>query len=157
MPTKPSNPIQHFLTSATDAKLARESSRRLAPYLANKRKKDIRLRLVQNGDRGETIAVPQAALRLLHDILNEMGQGNAVKLLPIHAELTTQQAADLLNVSRPFMIGLLDECKLPCRKVGTHRRVLLRDLLEYKHKIDADRLRTLAALSRQAQQLDMGY
>jgi excisionase family DNA binding protein len=139
-----------------DALLARESSRRLAPYLRT-RNGNPRLQLLQDDDSGETIAVPMPAVRLLLDILTEMAAGNAVTLIPVHAELTTQQAADLLNVSRPFLIGLLDEGKLPYRKVGTHRRVRFRDVMAYKKSNDGDRLKALDELAAQAQELGMGY
>src|SRR6266404_2161661 len=87
-----------------DSRLAQESSRRLTRFLAKSRKRNpLRVRIGPDGEREETLSIPVSAFRLLNDILTEMAKGNAVTLIPIHAELTTQQAADLLNVSRPFL------------------------------------------------------
>jgi hypothetical protein len=102
--------------SESDTALARESSRLLAPLLGAKG--ELRLQILGNGTTTEPVAVPVAALRLLVQILTEMARGNAVTLIPIHAELTTQEAANLLNVSRQFLVRLLDEGKIPSRKVG---------------------------------------
>ena len=99
--------------------------------------------------------LPVAAVRLLHDLLREMAQGHAVSLVPMHAELTTQQAADALNVSRPFLVKLLETNQLPHRKVGTHRRVRYEDLLHYKHAIDAKRLDVLKQLQQESEELGL--
>ena len=139
-----------------DARLAQESSDRLSRLLS-RRRSGLRVRVQTDDESEETLAIPLSALRLLADILTEMAQGNAVTLIPVHAELTTQQAAELLNVSRPFLIRLIEEGRVPFRKVGTHRRIRFDDLMEYKRKIDRDRLKALEELSAQAQQLDMGY
>ena len=104
-----------------DSAVAKKSSEKLAAHLGNL--KGVRLQ-VKTGRKNEELVLPPSALRLLVGILNEMGQGNAVTLTPIRAELTTQQAADLLNVSRPHLVKLLDEGAMPSRKVGSHRRVL---------------------------------
>ena len=113
--------------------------------------------LVQIPETNETMKLPAAAVRLLLDLLAEMAKGNAITLIPIHAELTTQQAAELLGVSRPFLIKLLDEGAIPFRKVGTHRRILFVDLMAYKKDTDAKRHLALDALAAQAQELKMGY
>jgi excisionase family DNA binding protein len=149
------NTLEPVTPSEADTQLAKESSRRLASYLETRR--EFRPFIVLDEAANEVLAIPSAALRLLSLILEQMAEGNAVTLLPVHAELTTQEAADLLSVSRPFLVGLLDNGSIPHRKVGTHRRVLLRDLLEYKRKTAADRSAALDELARQAQELGMGY
>jgi excisionase family DNA binding protein len=136
--------------TAEDARLARMSSRRLVPFLN-------RNLLVRLSDTNETVELPAAAVRLLVDLLSAMAEGKAVTLIPIHAELTTQQAADLLGVSRPFLVKQLEENEIPFRKVGTHRRVLVSDLMAYKRKIDGKRLEALDELAAEAEELDMGY
>lgn len=136
--------------TADDARLARTSSRRLVPFLN-------RNLLVRLAETGETLELPAGAVRLLVDLLSAMAEGNAVTLMPVHAELTTQQAADLLGVSRPFLVKQLENHTIPYRKVGTHRRVLLSDLMAYKREMDHARFATLDELAAQAQALDMGY
>jgi excisionase family DNA binding protein len=144
--------------SPADAKLAQESSRKLARFLGAHKKKGMRLRIQQDSEPEETVEVPVAAFRLLTDILTEMARGNAVTLIPVHAELTTQEAADLLNVSRPYLIDLIEKGQIPHRKVGTHRRILFQDLMAYKQKTDVARLKALEELSALDQELGgMGY
>ena len=91
------------LPSEAEATLARESSRRLSFYLSTKEEAQS-IRVIDQTGEHEPVKIPTAAYRLLIDILSEMAQGNAVSLIPVHAELTTQEAADILNVSRPFQI-----------------------------------------------------
>jgi excisionase family DNA binding protein len=155
MTTLLSETFETVAPTEADMLLARESSRRLAARLG--RQASVRLQVLDNGKPAETVAVPASALRLLLHILTEMAQGNAVTLIPVHAELTTQQAADLLNVSRPYLIELLEKGAIPHRKVGTHRRVLLQDLMAYKNKIDQARLEALQQLSALDQELGLGY
>ncbi len=83
---------------------------------------------------GRKVPLSESAFDLLLTILTEMSRGNAVLVMPINAELTTQEAADLLNVSRPFLIRLLDEQKIAHHMVGRHRRILFKDLMEYRQK-----------------------
>lgn len=142
--------------SPDDTRLALESSRLLA-RLRGAKKGSVRLRIQQDDEPEETVAIPLAAFRLLTDILTEMAKGNAVTLIPIHAELTTQQAADLINVSRPFLIEQLEKGIIPFRKVGKHRRILFTELMTYRHTMDRNRLKALDELSAQAQELGMGY
>jgi len=82
-----------------------------------------------------------------------MARGNAVTLIPIHAELTTQQAADMLNISRPSLIQLLDEKKLEYRRVGTHRRISFESLMRYKRQQESARRKVLEELAAYDQEL----
>ena len=144
-----------FLPSEHEALLALEASRKLATHF--RENEDVNICLCEDDRKTEPFELPAAAVRMLLDILEQMAHGNAVALMPLHAELTTQQAADLLNVSRPHLVRLLQEGKIPYRKVGTHRRVHVDDLLAYKGEIDRKRREALDELAAQAQELDMGY
>ena len=141
-----------LLPTEQDAALARTSSRLLAACIGHGA--TARLRVIDGQDE---IEVPVAALRMLVDILANMAEGNAISLVPIHAELTTQQAADFLGVSRPHLVGLVDKGEIPHHKVGTHRRIFFRDLLEYRKERMGQSKATLDALAEQAQKLGMGY
>ncbi|OJW16361.1 MAG: hypothetical protein BGO49_18600 [Planctomycetales bacterium 71-10] len=137
--------------SRSDARLAEELSRRFAGRRLGEGAA-VRLRLDD-----EDMVVPASAVRLFLDLLAEMSRGNAVTLIPTHAELTTQQAADLLGVSRPYVVKLLDEGKIPSRAVGRYRKVRFDDLMEFKRKDDAARAKVLDQLAAEAQELGMGY
>jgi len=101
--------------------------------------------------------VPRAAFELFLTVLEQMSRGNAVGLVPIHAELTTQQAADLLHVSRPYLLGLLEAGALPSHRVGAHRRIKAADLCAYKHTRDQDVRAALDELTAEAQKLGLDY
>jgi excisionase family DNA binding protein len=140
--------------SEMDSALAKESGQRLAARLGDPG--GLRLEL-KTDTTSEELVLPTSALRLILSLLTELGQGNAVTLTPIRAELTTQQAADLLNVSRQYLVKLLDEGAIPSHKVGSHRRVQTEDLLAYKRDFLAKRHATLDELTALSQELDMGY
>jgi excisionase family DNA binding protein len=108
---------------------------------------------VGDASKEETLQLPASAVKMLVRILEEMARGNAVTLIPVHAELTTQEAADLLNISRPSLIQLLDEGKIEYRKVGTHRRVRFEALMQYKRRADAERRVALDELAAYDQEL----
>lgn len=110
------------------------------------------------GPRGETVALPPSVQDALMRVVRELAQGNAVAVVPVHAELTTQQAADLLNVSRPYLIGLLDQGALPyARTAGNHRRLRLADMLTYKRARDTERRAALDEMSAEAERLGLRY
>jgi excisionase family DNA binding protein len=137
-----------------EATLARVSGQRLSRYARPKKSLSFR---VTGADQEQPIELPAGAVALLMDILEAMAAGRGVTIIPENAELTTVQAASLLNVSRPFLIKLLTEGALPHRKVGKHRRILIDDVMAYKSRIDAEREAILDQLTADAQENDMGY
>jgi excisionase family DNA binding protein len=145
----------------TDAEItqAREASRQLARLLPagddDASTQAAPLRLVTDDNHHEMIAIPPDALRLLVDMLTQLGQGRAVTVLPQRAELTTQDVADYLNVSRPYVVSLIEQGKLPARKVGTRRRVAFEDLLHYDEQQRAQRRAALDELARIDQELGL--
>jgi len=138
-----------LIPSEDDVKLAKETRKILAPRLSSTRPLDLR------PTKDSAIKIPAAAAHLLVQILDEMSRGNAVKLIPINAELTTQEAADLLNISRPTLIRLLKEGKIEFHKVGTHRRVPFKSAMAFKRHIDEERRAALAELVAYDQELEI--
>lgn len=149
------NATQHaqVLPDTEAAELARASAGELSRLLAERPHTD-RARVQLDG---HDLILPRQALALLRDLLTEMAQGNAVTVVPTHAQLTTQEAANLLNVSRPYLIKLLEDGQLPFSKIGTHRRIRYQDLMAYKRQRDERSKALLDELTRQAQENDMGY
>ncbi|OGT39712.1 MAG: hypothetical protein A3F12_01735 [Gammaproteobacteria bacterium RIFCSPHIGHO2_12_FULL_38_14] len=146
-----------ILPNNQETHLAEKSSRELATLMqAVKNTSVIKVTVITDSEK-KTISVPLSAVKLLTEILTQMSEGNAVTLTSVHAELTTQEAADLLNVSRPYLVGLLDDNKIPHRKVGNRRKVLSKDILAYKKNIDQKRMNTLDKLVAKSQELDLGY
>ena len=140
-----------------EAETAASAARGLAEILPARRTHATRVTISPSNAPEKKIVIPARAFELLVQILAEMANGNAVTVMALHAELTTQQAADLLNVSRPYLVGMLEQGKIPHRKVGTCRRVLLGDLRAHKRREDAARERVMRELAAEAQDLGLGY
>ena len=141
------------LPTVQEAEEAKITSRALSKYAQSER---LHLKIASNNE-SEDLILPGYAINLLLAMLTEMSKGNAITVMPIHAELSTQETAELLNVSRPHIVDLLEHGKIPFRKVGSHRRILVNDVFEYKQRIDEARFKALDDLAAQAQDLGMGY
>jgi len=133
---------------------AEHASRALARLSGQDR---VRVEAVADNLPPQMFVLPAQAVRLLTDMLALLAQGRGVAVLPEDAELTTQQAADVLNVSRPYLVHLLEAGTIPFHKTGTHRRVRLADLLAYRTRRQAESRAALDELTAQAQELGLGY
>lgn len=111
--------------------------------------------LVTVQEDAERLALPRSAVELMARILAHMAAGRSVSVVPLHAEITTQQAADMLNVSRPFLVGLLDADQIEYRMVGTHRRVKASSLMAYQRNDDARRRGAADELTALSQELKL--
>lgn len=141
-----------------EAKQAARAVGHISEFLRAHATPTTQIQLVGEGSSGVTqIVVPSVAFGLFVDILAELGKGNAVTVAPVSAELTTQQAADLLNVSRPYLIKLLDQREIPYRRVGNRRKVLLVDLLAFKRRDEAVRREIADELAAEAQDIGLDY
>lgn len=148
--------LANLLPSHEEAALAKLSSRELAAYVETQATTQ-QVAITSKDGTAHQVEVPVSALRLLVDILTELGEGNTVKLIPVHAEMTTQEGADLMNMSRPTFIKLLDEGKISFHRVGNRRKVKYTDVMAYKQKLDRQRLKILEELSELDQSLELGY
>ncbi len=133
-----------------------QGGRDLAAFLSTKMETQ-RIEIYDRDNNAHQVELPTYALRLLVDILGELAIGNAVKVVPVHAELTTQEAADLLNVSRPHLVKLLEDGQIPFHKTGRHRRVCFADLMQFKKQREIASEGAMELLAAQAQELGMGY
>jgi excisionase family DNA binding protein len=134
------------LPSSDEVELARRAILSLSQALHRGDAKTVSVSA--DGGESATVLIPRMAYDLFLEVLGQMAHGNAVTIVPVRAHLTTQQAADLLNVSRPFVIKLLDQEELAHHKVGTHRRIMAEELFAYKKRRDESSRRALAELSR---------
>jgi excisionase family DNA binding protein len=148
------HPHRHSAPTAQDASLARISGQSLSRFA--RRHKPLLLKFKEAGQE-QPIELPAGAVAVLMDVLEAMAAGRGVTIIPENAELTTVEAASILNVSRPYLIKLLDEKVIPHRLVGKHRRILIDDVMAYKDRIDAAREEVLAQLTADAQENEMGY
>jgi excisionase family DNA binding protein len=138
-----------------DAALAQAAQRCLMAALDHSRAGKIRL--VTDGKNMPSIELPPKALRMVANVLGMMAQRQPVMLLPQKLELSTQEAAAFLNVSRPFVVKQIDEGHLRCRKVGRHRRILFDDLMAYQQALHEETEAALQALADQAQSLGLDH
>lgn len=150
-----------YYPTQEDIELAKKSSEKLTSFkdklqksLQNKKHNAVNFTIASIK---QPIDLPESVFNLLLEILEQTAQGNAVSILPHDEELTTQEAADLLNVSRPYLVKLLENNDIPHRKVGTKRRILAKDIFAYKSEIDNKRLKVLNELAEEAQKLNLGY
>lgn len=127
--------ISSIDSGEVDAEIAGRSARRIRDYLSSHPDEDP-LEIQVEGDANEVLVVPRAGATMLAQVMSTLANGQGVALISSDAQLTTQQAADMINVSRPFLIGLLESGKIPYRKVGRHRRIAFADLKEYKRRAD---------------------
>lgn len=144
-------------TTKKDQKIARSSLSKVRETSRKVSSRESDSVKIKTQEMGEYLAIPKKAFFLLFDILQNMAEGKSITLLPSDSEVSTQQAADLLNVSRPHLVKLLEAGEIPFKKVGTHRRVELKDIIAYEEKQKKNREEQLASLARQAQELNLGY
>lgn len=140
---------EYVVPDESDSELAATASR----ILARSMDRQISVRM----DDGLELALPKSVTELLVRMLTELSNGNMVSVVPIHAELTTQEAANHLNVSRPFLIKLLEQKALPFHKVGSHRRIKFTDLRAFQTKFASERETAMEQLASDAQELGLGY
>lgn len=141
------------MTPITAEKREEEDLRALARHLSAEDEGEVRLTDAE----GHELVVPTSVLKVLPTLVRELARGSAVAVVPIDAELTTQQAADFLQVSRPYVVRLLDDKELPGTRVGTHRRVKFADLVEYRRQRDATRREGLSRMIDESDDRGLPY
>jgi excisionase family DNA binding protein len=148
-------------TSGEDQRIARQSISKIKGVLRKLRtasSRGVKIKIQETEEStGEYINIPKKAFSLLEAIITGMSEGKSITLIPSDSEVSTQQAADMLNVSRPHLVKLLESGKIPFKKVGSHRRILLEDLISYENGLKKNREEQLQNLVEQAQKLKLGY
>lgn len=148
--------LQPILPSEDDAALARASYHKLVSLIQLK-EAHLTIKVMQDDSKDEAVTIPAEAFRLLLEILAQMGQGNAVKVQPIRQELQLYEAADILGVSRSYVVSLLESGEIPYWIEGTVYWMRYQHVIDYKNRNDAERMKVLDELAAQAQELNMGY
>ncbi|PYD87075.1 helix-turn-helix domain-containing protein [Massilia timonae] len=147
------------LESKEDVELAKAAQRCIVSALDHSRA--VNIAILEDGveriEDSPILKLPPKVLRLFADMLGSLAQGNAVAIMPKELYVTTQEAAMFLNVSRPYLVKMLDDGKIPHHKVGTHRRIRFEDVVAYKEQRKKTAHSALQELVDQAQELDMGY
>jgi excisionase family DNA binding protein len=144
-------------TTKEDQKIAQLSISQLnktSQKLARNHSNSVKIKI---DDTKGYLNIPQKALSLLFEILSNMAEGKSITLIPSDTEVSTQQAADMMNVSRPHLVKLLEQGDIPFKKVGTHRRIVLKNLIDYESNLKKNRKEKLNFLAKQAQELNLGY
>jgi excisionase family DNA binding protein len=147
----PAHSISSINPGDVDTGVAERAARRIRDYLEGHPDDDLIETLGETGAE-DALVLPRQTAIMFAQILDLLGQGRGVQIIPKEAEISTQQAADLLNVSRPYLIGLLASGEIPYRRVGRHRRIRFEDLMDYKRQDDLKRRAAaddLAAISEE--------
>ncbi|MGO2510023.1 MAG: helix-turn-helix domain-containing protein [Vibrio hibernica] len=144
------------LSSSEDVELAKLASQELSAIIETNGASQS-VSVVDKSGVTHEVKIPVSALNLIIEVLTQLGNGNSVSIMPIQAELTTQEGADMLNMSRPSFIKLLDSEAIPYSRTGNRRKISFVELHNYKNRQEEVRLATLAELSVLDQKLDMGY
>jgi excisionase family DNA binding protein len=153
--TEPANLRDLTLPDDASSAAASEAVEALAGFLRAHPTPSARVALVADDDARTEVVVPGEVFRLVIDMLEHLSRGDAVTVAPVHAELTTQQAADLLNVSRPHLVKLLERGDIPFRRVGNRRKVRLLDVTAYRRQDDERRHAALDELTREAEEMGL--
>ena len=150
----PTRSIGSINPGDVDAEIAARAARRIEEYLDGHPDEDLIEAIGEVGTE-DALIIPRPTAVMFAQILGLLAQGRGVQIFPRDVELTTQQAADMLNVSRPYLIGLLEADKIPFRKVGRHRRIRFEDLLDYKRRDDLNRRTAADRLAELTEELDL--
>ena len=135
---------------------AREASAKIIDLTGvNPKETSAFLKLTSGDERQEEIEIPLKALEMLKQILRLMADGSAIQIFPLESEISTQQAADLLNVSRPHIVKLLEEGHIPFTKIRRHRRIKLKEILKFKEKQEKESQKAHIEMVKLSQELDL--